>query len=126
MHKQLSRVVMVHLQTLMAVVLIALLCGCGEGQQFHSDIKARQPSSEQSTCANRTATKQVALAGEFAKQQLDAMKEHRSTIELTMLERRMNENTCLEEANCFGDDVLVVGTLFDSCLKRVERNGASD
>lgn len=113
------------------IVAIGIFLGAqrfayGEGQQSHSDIKAGQLSSVQSACVNRAATKQIAQAGEFAKRQLDAMKEHRSTIKLTLLERRMNEEICLEEAKCFGDDVLIVGTMFDSCLTSVEHNKTSD
>lgn len=39
-----------------------------------------------------------------------------------MLERRMNEETCLEEAKCYGVDELTVGVMFDACLKRIEKN----
>ena len=53
------------------------------------------------------------------------MMEQRSTIKLTLSERRMEEEICLEEAKCYGDSELIVGVMFDSCLKRVERDGAS-
>jgi len=59
------------------------------------------------------------------RRQLEAMKARRSTIELTLQERRMNEGACLEEAKCFSGlgelGELVYGVMFDSCLKRVER-----
>jgi hypothetical protein len=55
------------------------------------------------------------------------MAARRSTVEITLQERRMNEAACLEEAKCFSGfgelSELVYGVTFDSCLQRVEREG---
>jgi hypothetical protein len=112
-------------RTAVVVVLIASLCGCGEGNRPHNDVKAKQLSPEQVACVLRAENKRYAQAGEFAKQQVDAMLKLRSTIELTVSERRMNEETCLEEAKCYGDSELIVGTMFNSCLESIVRDGTN-
>ena len=105
--------------TLLTVTLIASLCGSAEGGE---PVKPKPPSAEQVSCANRAAAQQRAKAAEFTTRHLEAMKARRSTIELTLQERRMNEGACLEEAKCFSAlGELVYGVMFDACIKRVER-----
>jgi len=130
-HKQLGRVGNVHIQifplrALLTVALIASLCGCEQGQKSRRDVKAKQLSPEQSACLKRASTRQLELAEDFAKRQLEAMKEQRSTIELTLLERRMTEEACLEEAKCFGLGEPAHSVMFESCLSRVESEGVND
>lgn len=107
-------------RAVLTIALIASLCGSAEGAQPRRDAKEKPLTPEQSTCLNRAAARQRAQAAEFAKRHLDAMKAQRSTVELTLQERRMNEAACLEEAKCFGGGELVYGVMFDACLERVE------
>jgi len=102
---------------------MASLFGCGDRQPSAHDAKAEPLTPEQSGCIKRAGTKLVVLQGEVAKRQLEAMKEQRSTIDLTLQERRMTEEICLEEAKCFGGGELVLGTIFDDCLHQAERAG---
>jgi len=122
-HEQLDRAATVHIHSsprrhVLTIALIASLCGSAEGGE---PVRSRPLSAEQISCANRAAAQQRAKAMEFTRRQVEAMKAQRSTIELTLQERRMNEAACLEEAKCFGGGDLVYGVMFDSCLKRVER-----
>lgn len=102
---------------------MASLFGCGDSQPPPHGAKAEELTPQQSACIKRAGTKLIILAGEVAKRQLDAMKEQRSTVELTLQERRMTEEICLEEAKCFGGGELVLGTVFDDCLHQAEHVG---
>jgi len=82
--------------------------------------KERQLTPEQSRCLNNVAIKQMGLEQEFTKQQISALQKMNSTVDLTIQERRSHEETCIEEAKCFGNWEVALGAAFESCLKRVE------
>jgi len=102
-----------------AVLLLSLLCACGRSAQ--TDPKSVPLKPEQLACIDVVQNKQLAMKGEFARQHLDALAAQRSTVQLTLVERRMNEEVCLEYAKCFGADELGLGVMFESCLKEAER-----
>jgi hypothetical protein len=95
------------------------LAGCGKSSTETSNTQSHF-SSEQLACLKPLLIKQSEQASQFARLQLEAMKAGRSTIELTLSERRFDEQICLEEAKCVGTTELVVGTMFDSCLDSLE------
>lgn len=101
-------------------VMIVVLCGCEERPKSKSRAEERQLTPEKSACLSRAGEKHLAVERELATRQVDALKAGRSTVELTLLERRMTEEICLEEAKCIATNELVLGVLFDSCLRRVE------
>jgi hypothetical protein len=107
----------VRYRALVTAMLIASLCGCGEGKRSHNDVKAKQLSPEQAACLKRTDNSLVILAADTATLQVDAMLHQRSLIQVTLQERREREAICLEQAKCvFGTGELAFSIMFDSCL----------
>ena len=111
-----------------AAALLALLCGCKQSKNSQADPKAIPMTPQQVACVERVANKQMALNVDFATRHMEALSAQRSTVELTLAERRANEELCLEYANCFGPvdrgeiglGAVGFSAMFTSCLREVE------
>lgn len=81
----------------------------------------------QRSCIENVMKRHSAQDAEFAARNIEELKSQRSSVDITLEQRRANEQLCLEYARCFmvRDNTLneiVVGTMFGSCLKDVERD----
>jgi hypothetical protein len=109
-----------------AVVLSAILCACGQSKEPQNNARAKQLDSAQAACIRGAMKRQTAQDAEFAVHHAEAMAALRSSVHITLAQRRANEQICLEYAKCLSvrDSALsevVVSAMFDSCLRDVER-----
>jgi hypothetical protein len=106
--------------------LLAILCACGQGKDSPKGAAGKQLDPAQSACIESVMKRHSAQDANFAARHIEALKAQRSSVDITLEQRRANEQLCLEYAQCFTvrDNTLngiVVGTMFSSCLKDVER-----
>jgi len=108
-----------------AVVLSAILCACGQSKDSQKSARAKQLDPAQAACIQGVLKRQNAQDAEFAAHHAEAMAALRSSVHITLAQRRANEQMCLEYAKCLSvrDSALseiVVSAMFDSCLRDVE------
>jgi len=109
-----------------AIALLAILCACGQSKDSEKDARAKQLDPAQAACIEDVAKRQSVQNAEFSARYTEALAARRSSVDITVAQRRANEQACLEYAHCFTvrDSALnatVVSTMFSSCLKEVER-----
>ena len=109
-----------------AVVLLVILYACGQGKDSQKDARAKQLDPVQAACIEGVAKRQSAQNAEFTARHMEALAAQRSSVDIKLAQRRANEQICLEYAQCFAVrdstlNAIVVSTMFDSCLKEVDR-----
>lgn len=107
--------------------MLAFLCACGQSKDSQKDARAKQLDPIQAACIEGVAKRQSAQNAEFVARRAEALTAQRSSVDITLAERRANEQICLEYAQCFTVrdstlNAIVVSTMFNSCLKKVDRD----
>lgn len=102
-----------------AIVFFALV-GCGERSKAPV-AKGKQATPEQVACIQRVMDKRVAAIDKFMRMYVEALSVSRSTVDITLAERRANEELCAEETKCYGLQEPIHSLMFESCLEEAER-----
>jgi len=105
---------------------LVILCACGQGNDSPKGSTGKQLNPVQRACIESVVNRHRAQDANFTARHIEALKAQRSSVDITLEQRRANEQLCLEYAKCFTvrDSTLngiVVGTMFRSCLEDVER-----
>lgn len=106
--------------------MLVILYACGQGKDSQKDARAKQLDPVQAACIEGVAKRQSARNAEFTARHMEALAAQRSSVDIKLAQRRANEQICLEYAQCFAVrdstlNAIVVSTMFDSCLKEVDR-----
>lgn len=109
------------------VALLAILCACGEGKESRNPTpRAKEFDPMQAACIESVMKRHTAQNAEFTVRHIEALKLQRSSIDITLEQRRANEQLCLEYAQCLALpenslNEIMVSAMFDSCLRERER-----